>query len=121
MPAPLTFALPPGAAEPRDAEHWTYDRDTGRVEDAEGRPVLYVASNRMDAADVSGGKGRATRTGLAAAAAPDMLAALKGAIRTIASMGGDLEVAAPESINANSYEDEVRRLYAVVAKAEGRL
>lgn len=120
MTSPLTFALPPGASEPREPEHWSYDRNTGRIEDSEGRPVLYMSSTRMDAADATGRKGRATRTGHLAAAAPDMLVALKAALRTIASMGGDLEVTAPESINANTYDDELRRLRAVIAKAEGR-
>lgn len=99
----MTFALPAGAAEPRERENWTYDRETGRVEDADGRPVLYVAAHRMDAADVSGGKGRATRTGLVAAAAPDMLLALKEISRNAAL--------------SDAWLDPVR---AAIAKAEGR-
>lgn len=53
------------------------------------------------------------------AAAPELVEALRQAVRTIASMGADLEVAAPESVNANSYQDELRRLRAAIAKATG--
>jgi len=49
----------------------------------------------------------------------DMLAVLKGLRRTIASMGGDLEVTAPESINANTYHDELARIDALLARATG--
>jgi hypothetical protein len=53
------------------------------------------------------------------AAAPDMLRMLRSLLRTVSSMGGDLKVTAPESINANTYEDELRRINALIAKAEG--
>jgi len=53
------------------------------------------------------------------AAAPALVEALEAAIKAIASMGGDLEVAAPDSINANSYGDELRRLRAALSLAKG--
>lgn len=49
----------------------------------------------------------------------DLLAALRAAVKTIASIGGDLEVAAPESINANTYRDDIARLNAAIVKATG--
>jgi hypothetical protein len=53
------------------------------------------------------------------AAAPGLLSALRAAHKTIASMGADLEVAAPQSINANTYQDELRRISATLTKATG--
>lgn len=47
----------------------------------------------------------------------DLVAALRSARRTISSMGGDLEVTAPESINANSYRDDLRRINEALKKA----
>lgn len=54
------------------------------------------------------------------AAAPALLAELRSARKIVASMGEDLRVSAPGSVNASSFDDALRRMDGLISKAEGR-
>lgn len=70
--------------------------------------------------DIKGGEEVAKANARLIAAAPDMLDELEAARKMIIALALDLSAAAPEAINVRIADDEIRRLNALIAKAEGR-